>query len=225
MSRTAFCFTSRPVRLGLLLIAVFVAGCGAPDRPSISLYLAVQRGDIDQLERHIYWGSDLNALDRDGNRPLHVLAERGNIVAVKQLLKAGVEINATDRDGRSALLRALLSGRTQLASILEERGAEFDSSTLLLEIARNQVRDRDVISWLVDRGADLERPATDGNTALIIAIRKRDHRLARHLIAQGANVNTAGESGQRPLDIAEEMQQPELAALLRRYGAVDSDTD
>lgn len=225
MSRTAFRITNWPARLGLLLVVVFVAGCGAPDRPSISLYLAVQRGDIDQLGRHIYWGSDMNALDRDGNRPLHVLSESGNIVAVKQLLKAGVDINATDREERSALLRALLSGRTQLASILEEQGAEFDSSEFLLEITRNQVRDRDVISWLVDRGADLERTSEDGDTALIIAIRKSDHRLARHLIAQGANVNTADQSGQRPLDIAEETQQSEIAALLRRYGAIDSDTD
>jgi ankyrin repeat protein len=208
--------------LGLGLLLIVSVGCGEPDRPNVSLYLAVQRGDIEQLQRHVHWDSDLNSLDPDGNRPLHVLAERGNIVAVKQLLRAGVDINAKDRAGRTALHRALLAGRTQLASVLVAQGADFDPSTLLIDVAQNDVPDRDVISWLVARGADPEHTNDQGDTALIIAVKKKDHRLVRHLVTQGADVNTRNRAGRLPLDVALELEQEEIATYLRRYGALES---
>lgn len=202
-----------------LFLPLMIAGCGEPDKPSVPLYLAVQRGDINQLERHIHWGTDIDRLGPDGNRPIHILAERGNIVAVKRLLDGGADIDAEDSDGYTAVQRALFSGRTQLASLLVERGAEFDPSALLIDVARQDVPDRDVISWLVARGADLEHTSQAGDTALIIAIRKRDHRLVRHLVDQGADVNQTNRAGEAPLAIAERLGQEEIADLLRRHGA------
>ncbi len=221
MPKSGSLFRSRRIWLGLGLLLLLV-GCGEPDRPSISLYLAVQRGDIDQLDRHIHWGSDINQADPDGDRPVHVLSERGNIVAVKQLLRAGAEINVRDRAGYTALQRALFSGRTQLASVLVDAGAEFDPSTLLIDVAQRDVPDRDVISWLVTRGADMGHLSEAGDTALVIAIRKRDHRLVRHLVAQGADVNAPNSAGERPLQIALQLRQGEIADVLRRNGALGS---
>ena len=74
------------IRIGLIML-LLLTGCAEPDRPTVSLYLAVQRGDIDQIERHIYWGANINQPDPEGQMPLHVAAREGQWVVVELLLK------------------------------------------------------------------------------------------------------------------------------------------
>jgi ankyrin repeat protein len=205
----------------LLLLALALTACGEPDRPSISLYLALQRGDIDQIERHIYWGTDINEFDPDGRRPLHVAAASGRVIVVELLLKNGAEVDARDRENRTALERAVLAGRTQIADLLLRHGAELDADQLLLDAARAGTRDRDVVRWLVGHGASLEARETDGDTPLLIAIRDNNHRLARHLIDQGADVNVHDAAGDSALGIARQLGHEEIAHQLRRSGAAD----
>ncbi|MEJ2575824.1 MAG: ankyrin repeat domain-containing protein [Gammaproteobacteria bacterium] len=207
--------------LSYLLFALALAACGEPDRPSISLYLALQRGDIDQIERHIHWGTDINEFDPDGRRPLHVAAATGRVVVVKLLLKHGAEVNALDKENRTALERAVLAGRTQIADLLLSQGARLEPSTLLLDAAHAGARDRDIVRWLVDHGADLEARSTDGDTPLLIAVRDNNHRLARHLIDQGADVNVRDAGGTSALELARALGHEEIAHWLRRSGAAD----
>ena len=209
------------IRLLFALIPLLLVACGEPDRPSISLYLALQRGDLDQIERHLYWGTDINAPDPQGRRPLHVAAERGSVVVTRLLLKHGAAVDATDAAGRTALDRAVLAGRTQVADLLLQHGATMDANTLLLEAARHDSQDRDVVRWLVGHGADLEHRDDSGDTALLIAVRRGNHRLARHLVDQGADVNVRDAQGHSALGIAGELGYTEIVSLLRRYGAAD----
>jgi ankyrin repeat protein len=204
-----------------LLLALTLVACGEPDRPSISLYLALQRGDIDQIERHIHWGADINEFDPDGRRPLHVAAATGRVIVVKLLLEHGAEVDARDQENRTALERAVLAGRTQVADLLLRHGAALDADTLLLDAARAGVRDRDIVRWLADHGADLEARGTDGDTPLLIAVRQNNHRLARHLIDQGADVNVRDAAGTSALVLARELGHQEIAHWLRRSGAAD----
>ena len=172
-----------------LTILLFLTGCSEPNRPSIALYLAVQRGDLDQLERHIYWKTDINAVMPNGQYPLHAAAEKGRIVMVRTLLKHGAEINQTTADGDTPVDLALLAGRTQLAELMIKQGAQIDPSQLLIKAAQSGIADRDVVRFLVTRGADTEHRDDAGDTPLLIAIRQSNHRLATHLVNQGANVN------------------------------------
>lgn len=205
----------------LILTTLLLAACTAPDRPSISLYLALQRGDIDQIERHIHWGTDLNELDPDGRRPLHVAAENGRTIVVKMLLKHGVEVNAPDQSNSSAIERAILAGRTQIGDLLLENGAELDASSLLLRAARNDSADRDVVRWLIAHGAESEHRGTDGDTPLLVSVRHGNHRMVRHLVDNGADVNVKDAQGNSALAIARALNFPEIARGLRRYGAAD----
>jgi ankyrin repeat protein len=204
----------------LLLLPLLLTGCGEPDRPSIPLFLALQRGDIDQLERHIYWGSDIQALMPDGQRPLQMAAAKGNVVVVRLLLKHGAAVDATDRDGRTAIQTAVLAGRTQVTDVLLKHGARLDADQLLLQAAREGNPDRDVVSYLVKRGANTEVRDPDGDTPLLLAVRGGHLRTARHLVDQGADVNALDHEGRSALRLAETHAQPEMAALLRRYGAL-----
>ena len=205
--------------IALAVLAPLLTACSEPDRPSVTLYLAMQRGDIDQLERHIHWGTDINTLLPNGQYPLHVAAEKGRIIMVRTLLKHGARIDATTAGGDSALDLAILSGRTQVAEVLLAQGAQTDASALLLKAAALGVTDRDTLRILVELGADLEHRDTAGDTALLIAIRQDNHRLASHLVRTGANVDVTAADGRSALDLARELKLPELISLLERLGA------
>ena len=183
-----------------LFAVLLLAGCSEPDRPSVSLYLAVQRGDLDQLERHIYFDSDINAPLPNGLYPLHVAARKGRIIMVRTLLKHGADIDQPSADGDTALELAILAGRTQIAELLLAEGAKLEPSRLLLKAARANVTDRDTVRFLTDRGADTEYRDEDGNTPLMVAIQRDNHRLVTHLVAR-------------------ELGFGELVRLLERYGA------
>jgi hypothetical protein len=202
-----------------VILASLLYACSEPDRPSVALYLTMQRGDLDQLERHIHWGTDIDSLLPNGQSPLHMAAENGRIIMVRTLLKYGADIDALTADGDSALDLAILAGRTQVAEILLGRGAQLDASALMLKAAALGVTDRDTVRFLVEQGADLERRDANGDTALLIAIRQDNHRLATHLVARGADVDARTAEGQSALALARTLELPELISLLRRQGA------
>ena len=207
----------------ILLLTLLLGACGEVEKPSISLYLASQRGDIEQIERHIKWGSDINALDKDGDAPLHVAAQKGRIVIARLLLRHGADINLKNSRGHTPAYYAILSGRTRLADLLLQQGADVDASKLLLEAAHQNIPDRDAIIFLAAHGADLEARDAKGDTALIIAIRQGNHRLARHLVAEGADVNARDAEGKRAIEIAKQAGLRDIAQLLKRQGAESSE--
>ena len=196
-----------------------LSGCSAPEEPGIPLYLALQRGDINQIERHLAWGTDVNAPLADGQRALQIAADTGNIVAVRKLLGQGARIDAEDAQGRTPLFAALHAGRVRIADLLLEEGAPLDASRLLLALARQGLSYRDVVAWLAGHGADLEQRDTDGDTPLLVAIRQGNHRLARHLVDNGASATVRTADGTSALALAEQLQRREIAQLLRRQGA------
>lgn len=204
----------------LFLALLMITGCSEPDRPTISLYRAVHAGDINQLERHLYWGADVNAPDPDGDTPLHVASARGRLIVARMLLDGGAKINAPNRDGKTPLYVALMKGRTQLADLLVKRGAKLDPNDMLHEVARNGVADRDVIRFLVANGGDINSPDEHGDTPLHLAVRQGERVVAKHLINQGADVNAVNQAGEAPLDLAVSRNDKDIIQLLERNGAV-----
>ena len=204
----------------LILALLTIAGCAEPDRPTISLYRAVHAGDINQLERHLYWGANVNAPDPDGNMPLHVASVRGRTIVVGMLLDGGAELEARNRDGQTPLYVALMNGRTQLAELMVARGAKIDPDGLLHEVARNGVSDRDVIRFLVASGGDINNRDENGDTPLHLAVRQGERVVAKHLIDQGADVNSVNQAGDAPLDLAIRRDDSDIMQILQRNGAV-----
>ena len=212
---------SLPKYLGLLALtlALLLAGCGKPDKPTISLYAAVERANIDQLKRHIYWNTDVDAPLPNGRYPLHEAARLGRVVILKLLLKQGVQVDPHDQDGHTPLELAILNGRTQAATTLIKAGAAFDPSRLLLLVAKDNVTDRDVVRFLKLRGADIDVRDARGNTPLLIAAQHGNHRLIHHLIEYGADVNARNQQGETPLVLVRQQGLPEVEQYLLQNGA------
>ncbi len=203
----------------LILLLFLLTACGAPEKPTVTLYLAMQRGDIEQIERHIVWGTDMNQLDRDGFAPLHVAVRKGRIAITRMLLKHGVNVEIQDANGHTPMYHAVLGARPRIADLLLKSGAQIHATTWLLDATRQGIGKREVIRYLAQHGANLEAKDSKGDTPLLIAIRQGNHKLAKHLVNYGADVTVSDTQGKTALEIAKTLKLRDIALLLQRNGA------
>ena len=203
----------------LILTIAFLTACGPLDKPTVSFYLALQRGDLDQIERHIYWDADLNQPMRGGELPLQIVAGAGRPIITKLLIKNGADLSTKDHEGKTALHRALETGRTQIADTLIESGAKLNPTEMLLTLVGAQINDRDTLRFLMQHGADINAVGEDGRTPLTQSIGNNNLLLTKQLIRAGADVNNRDGQGKRPLEMATQGKNPDIIRFLRRNGA------
>lgn len=201
-----------------IALTTLVGGCGKPDQPTLSLYLVLERGDLDQLKRHIAWGTDVLSPLADGRTPLQIAAADGREVFVDLLLAAGANPETRGADGYDAMETALINGRIQVATLLAARRKAIDANALLLVLAGHGTRDRFALSFLLQRGADINTRGPDGDTPLLVAVRRNDRVFVRHLLDRGADPFVTDAKGTSALAIAEALGHEDVARLLRRQG-------
>jgi len=73
----------------------------------------------------------------------------------------------------------------------------------------------EIAKLLIAKGANVNAKDGNGSTPLHYANTKE---IAEPLIAEGANVNAKNKDGKTPLDLAIQVRNTELAALLRKHG-------
>ena len=205
----------------LLVCLVLLGGCSEPQPPTLSLYRAVQVGDLDQIKRHMHHGTDLEQGDAEGRRPLHLAAAQGNVVIAELLLDQGAQIDARDQRGRTALEEALLTGKVVMVKALVRRKALFDPQALLFEVARTNVHYREVVEYLVQSGAKVNALDGAGQTALHIATSLDGRLVVKRLLDAGADVNLPTLDGRTPLAIAQQAGYQDIVQLLRHHGALE----
>ncbi|MGB5831388.1 MAG: ankyrin repeat domain-containing protein [Thiohalocapsa sp.] len=214
---------SLPFSWLLLSLSIFLTGCGEPPKPSLSLYRAVHIGDLDQIKRHLFWGTDVNRPGPDGDYPLHVAVGQGRVAIAKELLQNGAERDARDAIGRTPLHLALSSGKVHAAKLLLDNGADEDLQALLFDLVREDTADRDTLHFLSQQGVDLNAQGPDGASPLHVAAASGDVKQAKRLIAAGADINLVDASGATPLSLAATLRDPAtkeiMIELLAQYGA------
>eukprot|EP00919_Chromeraceae_sp_WS-2016_P019066 GHVR01045430.1.p1 GENE.GHVR01045430.1~~GHVR01045430.1.p1 ORF type:complete len:110 (-),score=17.58 GHVR01045430.1:89-418(-) len=76
-----------------------------------------------------------------------------------------------------------------------------------------------VIKWLHENGADLEKKDNDGYTALCMASQEGHLDVVKWLIQKGASVNTTNNEGTTPLIFASGKGHVNVIKLLHENGA------
>jgi ankyrin repeat protein len=93
------------------------------ESPSVALHTATFLGNLEALQQHIKYGSDLNKKDDYGSTPLIIAATFGKTEIAKALINAGADLNLTSNDGSTPLHTAAFFCRTEIVKALLEKGA------------------------------------------------------------------------------------------------------
>ena len=180
------------------------------------LSLACIKGNAPIIERLLKSGADVNATFSGGETALMTAARTGKPDAVRVLITHGANVNARDgthgqtalmwaaAEGNAAAIQALIAGgadiharsfarnfkkqTTEYTGGPVDKGAPIEFSALLFAVRAGQV---DAVRQLLAAGANVNDTATDGTSALVIAIINAHYELASVLLDHGADPNAA----------------------------------
>jgi hypothetical protein len=140
---------------------------------------AAHKGHAEIVKLLIDYGADVNMQQNKGITPLMLAVDQNHAEIATLLLNAGADPNAaTTNRGQTALMSVLMTpGRSQLAKLLLEHGAEVNAKnrqgTTPLMVA-SLSGDADAVNLLLEWGADIDARTTSDTTALSAA-KQNDH--------------------------------------------------
>jgi ankyrin repeat protein len=197
------------------------------DSSESALYLAAKYGYSEVVIEFISRGVDTDNTER--HSALFVAARNGHTDVVAELLKFGSDVNWSDHYGNTPLIEACIGGapatKEVVSLLLTDSHINIDQSNKAGRTALHHAafwwRPVEVVSLLLQAGAELNRKDNDGNTPLHEA--SSDFDLAKFLIDEGADVNARDKFGFTPLMKVIDMGIKGKTAILRLL--VESGTD
>lgn len=172
------------------------SGCKETQSP---LLRAVESQKIAAAKLLIEAGADKTAVNRDGENALMTAAKKGSAEMVQMLLDKGFPMNAKTTSGWTALLSALnsySSPNPDVVKILLKAGAnpnvvlenKANDVCLMPLKASTEIYNFDFTKLLIENGANVNLSCSDGETALVYAVSRRNLGAVRQLIRLGADV-------------------------------------
>jgi hypothetical protein len=153
--------------------------------------------------------------------PLHLAVAAGHLPIVQELIRRGAHIEVPQRwAAPSALSLAIQDGHLEIAEFLIESGADLNrpmpKAPLLVAAEKGYIK---LVERMLDRGANVALESF-GQSAVINAAREGHATVVALLLQRGADPNTmVGGTSSSALDIAEQFDRQEAAAVLVRHGA------
>ena len=163
------------------------------ERGRTALYCAAYQGAREVMETLLDAGADIDAATSHGRTALHVAACRNDRESAAFLLARGAEVEPPRHgDTPTPLLEAVLSGASETALLLIERGADLavkDAAGATLPSLAGRKGLHDVVLRLVERGQALDADYPAPGALLRAAVASGALRTASLLLARGVDVN------------------------------------
>jgi len=156
-----------------------------------AFYQAAKNGRLRAVEYFLNNGADVNYRRNNDEDPVLLTASgNGHIEVVKLLLSREADVNGVDDHGKSSLIAASISGHAPVVELLLKNGADINHfeghhwhrNPLLCACYYNKL---DVVSILIEKGADLNVKNEDGKSPLGIAITHHNYNLIALLLENG----------------------------------------
>ena len=192
--------------------------------PPATLFEAVYRDDLEGMKDLLAEGADVNAMDKDGNTPLHIVTHSGHKEMIKLLISNGADVNAKGRFG-TPIHNAVSSGYKEIVQLLVDEGADVNAKEWRgktpLDMATPLGR-QDLLKY--QEIAELLRKYGGKYGTLHSAATGGDIEEVKELLAAGSEVNVVDGAGYSPLHYAIKSNRPEVVELLIVNGADVNET-
>ena len=170
-----------------------------------ALFEAAEIGNVDECQRLIQSGANVNAVYYDGWTLLHWAAHNGHFDVCQLLInEERTNVNATNRYGKTPLHWAAWHGHAEVCHLLIERGANVNAierhgmTPLHLAALNGRV---EVCRLLIQADANVHATNNNGRTPLQYAAANGHVEVCRLFIERGANVNVTNGDSKTPLDV------------------------
>ena len=183
-----------------------------PAPPLVLIACRYSGFDTDRIVRALVAkGADVNIADKNRVTPLMVASQSGDHLSI--LLEHGAKVNVTDSEGRTPLMYAMNNFGVSTAATLLEKGAKintedasgrtalmiaiqsarYDPTLLIFEDRKKKAIDEkaryiELIQFLVQKKADVNRRDKAGNTALKLARASNEREIILLLKKAGARL-------------------------------------
>ena len=105
------------------------------EQPTVDLLTSVQDNDLNTVNQHIAYGSDLNIQDGTfSNTPLNFAGIYGLTEIANALVEAGADLNLVNADNFTPLCNAAAWGHTEVVTILLDAGADLSAKCFETQI-------------------------------------------------------------------------------------------
>ena len=161
---------------------------------------AVRLNKTDMVKYLILSGADLKEKDSEGNDILlyAILNESPNEM-IKTIINSNADVNTKNNIDQTPLTVALAQKNVELVKMLIKAGADtgnMPDGQNLLFYAYDKKVPLDIISELLDNGADINSVDFEGNNLLLKALKNDDETTALFAIEQGADINLKDPEGE-----------------------------
>lgn len=183
-----------------------------PEEPDSVLFEAVVQGDLEVVKDLIAEGWSVET--REEPYPTISNQARGEEKA----------------RARNLLALAIIARQKQMVELLIERGAILDSRSAIVDDLRQwksytplglavTLGDESLVSYLLQKGADVNYRNDNGQTPLHIAVAHREHVIISQLLNNGAYPKARNDAGQQPILLAALHNDFPSIELLLKNGA------
>ncbi|KAF8541986.1 ankyrin repeat-containing domain protein, partial [Trichophaea hybrida] len=170
-----------------------------------ALHLAARSGFQDVVELLLKWGLDPLSTNNAGHTPLHLAILNGREQATKLLLNV-TDLSPLSDSEWHPFHAAAATGSLHLVQLLTERqwgdpSHQNDAGETALHIAARKGH-VDMISWLLNRGVNLDVRNKFHQTALFLAASEGKDMVVSMLLNKGADPNIGDSNNHIPLHAA-----------------------
>ena len=204
------------------------ADVNVKDREGVrALHFAAHKGRTSIVEILLGKGACVNAQHDEGLTALMSASENGHLDCVRILLTNGADASLQDATGNSASTFAEYMGYTRIVRLLDlktrlDKGLETDTVD---SEGRNELQaaaaegDAEMVTALIEVGADLRAADPQGRTALMWAALEGRTEVEEILLSRGAEVDAKDHDGGTALSWAADRGHIETVRVLLRHGA------
>ncbi len=186
-----------------------------------NLMVAASNGCIQEIERLISKGADIDAETDEGATPLIFAVANNQLSSVLTLLSHNPDVNKVTLNNETPLIISVKNQNTEIAEALIRGGADIDladkfgATPLHYASLTGSLNMTDLLLYYA---ADCNKKSNDGTTPLMAAIWSGYADITDLLFQNGANLESRDNAGFTPLLIAAQNGDTLLMNLLIKEG-------